>query len=127
MARVVTSDGSVTLALTRVERLEGFHGDIVAPATSVTGVRACDDVWAELRGMRAPGTGIPKVVAVCTLRGPFGKDFAAVHGRGPGVVVEFEGQEFQRWVLTVDDPAAVVAEVSSVVDTAGGATGPGPG
>ncbi len=47
-----------------------------------------------------------------TRRGSFGKDFAAVHGKGPGVVVEFAGQEFERWVLTVDDPDPVVARVS---------------
>jgi hypothetical protein len=113
MARIVTSGDSVTLALSRVERLEGFRGGIAAPAASVTTARASDDLWSELRGIRAPGTGIPRVIAVCTCRGSFGKDFAAVHGRGPGVVVEFADQEFQRWVVTVDDPQAVVAEVSA--------------
>jgi hypothetical protein len=113
MARVLTTGGSVTLVLTRVERLEGFRGDIVAPVTSVSGIRASDDLWSELRGIRAPGTGIPKVIAVCTCRGSFGRDFAAVHGRGPGVVVEFDGEPFQRWVVSTDEPGAVVDEVSA--------------
>ena len=76
-------------------------------------MRAVDDPWSELRGMRAPGTGLPGVVAVGTRRGSFGKDFAAVHGKGPAVVVEFAGQEFQRWILTVDDPVTVAARVSA--------------
>ena len=88
MARVLTADGTVTLALTRTERIEGFHGDITAPVSSVTAIRASDDLWSELRGLRAPGTGIPGVICVCTLRGSFGRDFAVVHGKGPGVVVE---------------------------------------
>jgi hypothetical protein len=113
MARVVTADGTVTLSLRPLERLEGFHGDLSAPGASVTAVRAVDDLWSELRGIRAPGTGIPKVIAVGTRRGSFGKDFAVVHGRGPGVVVEFEGQEFQRWVVSVDDPGPVVHDVSA--------------
>ena len=113
MARIVTTGGSVTLALTRVERLEGFRGDLTAPASSVRAVRASDDLWSELRGIRAPGTGIPGVIAVCTCRGSFGKDFAAVHRRRPGVVVEFDGEPFQRWVVSVDDPGAVVAAVSA--------------
>jgi hypothetical protein len=112
MAQVVVSGNTVTLALTKVERLEGFHGDIVAPVSSVTAVRASDDLWSELRGIRAPGTGIPKVIAVSTRRGSFGKDFAVVHGTGPGVVVEFAGEEFQRWVVSAADPGPVVAEVS---------------
>jgi len=113
MARVVASGDTVTLALTRVERLEGFRGDIVAALDSVRAVRASDDLWSELRGIRAPGTGIPGVIAVCTCRGSFGKDFAAIHGRGPGVVVEFDGEPFQRWLVSVDDPGRVVAGLST--------------
>lgn len=119
MARVITAGGTVTLALTRTERIEGFHGDISAPLTSVTAIRASDDLWSELRGLRAPGTGIPGVVCVCTLRGSFGKDFAAVHGKGPGVVVEFGGQPFQRWVVSTDDPDAVVAGVTGATGSTG--------
>jgi hypothetical protein len=53
--------------------------------------------------MRAPGTGLPEVIAVGTRRGGFGKDFAAVHGRGPAVVVELDNCEFERLVVTMDD------------------------
>ena len=112
MADLVTDGTSLTLAMSRVEHLEGFRGDLHAPLASVSAVRAVADPWTELRGLRAPGTGVPGVIAVGTRRGSFGKDFAAVHGKGPAVVVEFAGQEFQRWILTVDDPAAVVERVS---------------
>jgi hypothetical protein len=114
VARLTTTDGTVTLALSRFERIEGFRGDITAAASSVTEVRASKDLWSELRGVRAPGTGITGVVAVGTRRGSFGKDFAVVHGRRPGVVVEFSGEPFQRWVVSVDDPEQVVAAVSAV-------------
>ncbi len=113
MARLVIAAGTVTLVLTRVERLEAFHGDVAAPVASVVTVRASDDLWSELRGIRAPGTGIPRVISVCTRRGPFGRDFAVVHGTGPGVVVEFADQEFQRWVVSAADPAAEVAALSA--------------
>ena len=112
MADLVTDGTSLTLAMSRIEHLEGFRGDLHAPLDAVTAVRAVEDPWAELRGLRAPGTGLPGVIAVGTRRGSFGKDFAAVHGKGPAVVVELSGQEFERWVLTVDDPDAVVARVS---------------
>jgi len=111
MADLVVAGATVTLALSRREHLEGFRGDIDAPVAAVTAVRTVADPWAELRGIRAPGTGLPGVIAVGTRRGSFGKDFAAVHGKGPAVVVEFEGQEFERWVLTVDDPDAVAARL----------------
>jgi hypothetical protein len=36
-----------------------MHGDIRVPLSAVTSVRAVDDPWPELRGIRAPGTGLP--------------------------------------------------------------------
>ena len=62
------------------------------PLSSVRGARSVDDMWQELRGMRAPGTGVPGTLAVGTWRGGFGKDFAVVHGHGPGLVVEVAGE-----------------------------------
>jgi hypothetical protein len=112
MADLVVSGTIVNLTMTRLEHLEGFRGDLDAPLSAVTAVRTVEDPWAELRGVRAPGTGVPGVVAVGTRRGSFGKDFAAVHGKGPAVVVELEGQEFERWILTVDDPDAVAARIT---------------
>ena len=118
-------DGDVlTLALSRVERLEGFSGDLRTPLASVAAVRATDNPWAELRGIRAPGTGIPGVIAVGTRRGSFGKDFAVVHGRGRGVVVELIGQEFERIVISAPDPEAEVARIAGGADGTPDGTGP---
>jgi len=112
MAELQATGDHLTLHLTAAEHLEGVHGDIVVPMSSIRAMRASDDLWAELRGIRAPGTGIPGVIAVGTRRGPFGKDFAVVHGKGPGVVVELDGEEFDRLVLTVADPEGVLVELT---------------
>ena len=62
MADLVVDAGSLVLSLTRVERLEGFRGDLRAPLDDVAAVRAVEDPWPELRGLRAPGTGVPGVM-----------------------------------------------------------------
>ena len=111
MADLHTADGELVLHLRGVEKAEGFHGDIRVPLSAVTAVRVVDDAWPELRGIRAPGTGLPDVIAVGTRRGDFGKDFAAVHGRGPAVVVELTGADYGRLVVTADDAAAVVSSI----------------
>src|ERR1700686_1536636 len=100
MAQLAVHDGVVTLALTRLEHLEGFSRDLMAPLASVTAVRAVASPWPELRGLRAPGTGLPGVVAVGTRRGSFGKDFAVVHGQERAVVVDLAGADFGRLVVT---------------------------
>ena len=79
-------------------------------------MRVVDSAWdGELRGWRAPGTGVPNVIAVGTRRGGFGKDFAAVHGTGPAVVVELDGAEYGRLVLTADDAEAAAAPVQAAL------------
>jgi hypothetical protein len=115
LARVaeLTVDGTdLVLHLRAAETADGFHRDIRVPLAAVTAVRVVDTAWdGELRGLRAPGTGLPSVIAVGTRRGGFGKDFAAVHGKGPAVVVELEGAEYGRLVLTADDAEAMAAWV----------------
>jgi hypothetical protein len=113
-------DGTeLVLHMGTLEKAEGFHGDIRVPLRSVTTVRVVDDAWTQLRGMRAPGTGLPEVIAVGTRRGGFGKDFAAVHGTGPAVVVELEGCEFSRLVVTSGDAAESAGSIRAALPEAG--------
>ena len=53
-----------------------------------------------MQGIRAPGTGIPWVIMLGTLRCKNGKDFAVVYGRGSAKIYEFSGQPFSRWIVT---------------------------
>jgi hypothetical protein len=112
MADLVIEGDELVLHLRAPEKAEGFHGDIRVPLAAVAAVRVVDDAWPELRGMRAPGTGLPGVIAVGTRRGGFGKDFAAVHGKGPAVVVELAGTEFGRLVVTTDEADATAAAIA---------------
>jgi hypothetical protein len=106
VAELQIDGADLVLPLRAMEKAEGVHRDIRVPLSSVTAVRAVDDPWPELRGIRAPGTGMPNVIAIGTRRGNFGKDFAAVHGKGPAVVVELEGADYERLIVTLDDATA---------------------
>jgi hypothetical protein len=110
VAELRVDGDELVFQMTGFEKAEGFHGDIRVPLRAVPHVRIVDTAWPELRGMRAPGT-MPKVIAVGTRRGDFGKDFAAVHGTGPAVVVELTGADYQRLVATSEDAPAVAASI----------------
>ncbi len=125
MAKLEVEGDELVVTMHTAEELGAFHGPIRVPLSDVSRVRAVADAWNELRGIRAPGTGIPDVIALGTRRGSFGKDFAAVYHHRPGVVVELHGEEFSRLVITDDDAESVAALVAAALPgdgAAGGAT-----
>lgn len=109
MATVIVDSDSVTVELTGAEKLETMHGDVTVPRSSVVEAREVADAMAELHGVRSPGTGLPGVLMAGTWRSAQDVIFAVCHGRRPGVVIELEDTKYDRIVLTVDDPAGVLA------------------
>jgi hypothetical protein len=69
----------------------------------------------DLRGIRAPGTGLPGVIALGTWRYRGGKDFAALYRGGPALVIELDGAEYRRLLVSAHDAVALREEL--VADT----------
>ena len=119
MARLDIAGAELVLRLSALERLGAFvAGDARVPLVAVRSARAVPDPWAELRGIRAPGTGLSKVIALGTRRFPGGKDFAAVYGRGPAVVVDLAGVEFARLIVSTEDAEGIASEIESAARAA---------
>ena len=97
--------------MSALEQAGALHGPVRVPLSAVTGVRVVEDAWSEVRGIREPGTGVPGHLMLGTCRGDFGKDFCAVYQRRPTVIVELQGAEFARLLVTQDDPQAAVREL----------------
>lgn len=114
MAQIDASDDVVTIKLTQLEKGEALHGDVVVPRSAVLGARAVPNGMTAVHGLRAPGAGLPGVLAVGTFHARHVKMFAVVHGTGPAVVIELSGldfgTDFDRIVVSVDDPQTVVKE-----------------
>ncbi len=110
MAELRVNGTELVVALSELEKLGAFRGDIRVPLTAVRAVRVADEPRPELRGVRAPGTGIPGIIALGARRGE-GHDFAAVYHDRPAVVVELEGATFDRLVISVDNPDATAAAI----------------
>jgi hypothetical protein len=114
MAEVSVAGGVLKIELTVSERVLALHGrDVEVPLVLICVVTGVVDALSALRGMRAPGAGIPGKLALGTWRGRSGganfHDFVLVHHNGPGVVVTTTGEGYDRLVIGTQDPAALVA------------------
>ena len=111
MAKLLVTDGTVTVSLSLVEKAEAVHG-VSVPRAAVVSARMVPDGMDEVHGLRMPGTGLPGVIMVGTWRDGEKVTFAVCHGRRAAVVLELTGQHYDRIVVTVDNPDEVVASLT---------------
>jgi hypothetical protein len=103
MARVIREGDELVLQLSFWEKLGALNSSPRTSIDSVEKIEFVDELWGSstLRGVRAPGTAIPYVVLLGTLRGMKYKDFVAMKGRGEGVIITLKSGPFARWIFTL--------------------------
>jgi hypothetical protein len=111
MARILKIGNELVLELSFWEKMGALH---LGPRTSIDSVESIefiDQLWGSsiLRGIRAPGTALPYVVLLGTLRGRNYRDFVAMKGRGEGVVITLKSGPFARWIFTVRQPKSEIS------------------
>jgi hypothetical protein len=115
MAELRVENGELVLQLTAVEKIEGVHGDLRVPVSSVRGIEVLDDAHAPA-GIRAGvkiGTRLPGVIEVGTVQGRTKRIFAAVHHDTPrGLRVSLSGSSYDEWIVGCSDPESVAAGLS---------------
>jgi hypothetical protein len=111
VASLVAENGELVLRLSRRERLGALHGDIRVPLSAVERVSVSAAPFRELRGLRAPGAGLPGVIALGTWRYRGGRDFAALYRRKPAVIVELRDARYRRLLVSADDAEALAAAI----------------
>jgi hypothetical protein len=124
MATLTVDGNHLVVLLSALEKIGALRRNISVPLASVRVVRVSDTPWSELRGIRVPGTGLPGVISLGTRRGPGIRDFTAVYGRRPALVVEMTGASFDRLVVTCADAAEAAARAADINRASGLAQAP---
>ena len=111
MASVVREGNELVLQLSFWEKLGALNSSPRTSLDSIEKIEYIDQLWGSstLRGVRAPGTAIPYVVLLGTLRGRGYKDFVAMVGRGEGVVITLKSGPFARWIFTLEQPKSDIS------------------
>ncbi|GAA3662361.1 hypothetical protein [Microbacterium marinilacus] len=102
MVTLLLDQTQLEIVLTRTERVLAAQRDnIRVDRASIARLQLTDEPVTWLRGVRAPGTHLPRLVSLGRWRSAQGDDFVAIrHGR-PGVVIDLTGDErFARLVLS---------------------------
>jgi hypothetical protein len=110
MATVKVVGDELVLELSFWERVGALHSSPRVSLNAVTKVEFIDNLWSNkvLRGVRAPGTGIPYKVLLGTMRGREFRDFTAIKGRGAGVEICLNEGPFERWIFTLRQPKSEI-------------------
>ena len=106
MAELKREGDDVVLHLSTTEKLEGAHGDLRAPVSSIVTAEVLDNAHAaaDIIGFRV-GTRLPGVIEVASVHGLKKTIFAAVHHNTPrGVRISFQGADQDEWVVGCNDP-----------------------
>ena len=111
MAHVVVDGAKVRLHLSPLEILGAFHGSPEVDLSEVESIEIEETPWVRevLKGVRAPGTGIPFVIMLGTMRYRGGKDFVAIYRRKPAAIINFRSGEFKRWIFEIKDMGEIEA------------------
>lgn len=121
MVELSIEHGMLVVDVKGVDQLFAARRRIEVPLSAVRSVRYDPAAARRWPGVRAPGTHIPFVVRAGTFYSHDQRSFWDVHHADRAIVIELEGERWNRMVLEVADPAAAVRLVEHAA--AGHATG----
>jgi hypothetical protein len=115
VATIRREGDELVVLLNDIEKMGALRANVRVPWSAVRSVRVAEQPFREVRGLRFPGTGFPRVIALGTWRYSGGKDFVAVYRGEPAVVVELDGAGFRRLVVSSHDAARLRDELEPIV------------
>ena len=112
MAELVVEGDELVLHLRRTEKLAAVHGDLRAPRSAVRSIEVLEDAHEPADHGFKVGERLPGYSEVAAVRAGGQKLFAVVHHDTPrGVRVDFEGADFDAWIVGCADPEAVKEQI----------------
>ncbi|TKJ22398.1 hypothetical protein [Blastococcus sp. CCUG 61487] len=112
MATIESTPTSLRVRLTRAEKVFGLLRDLEVPRSAITAVEAVPAGLDALRGLRAPGLGLPGLRSIGTWRRPGEKAYVSVRRNQPAIRVSLTGERYDTLLLGTDDAAALAEELA---------------
>lgn len=114
MASITVTEDAIRIELTRFEKIMGLLRDQEIPLSAVTAASVEHEPRRALRGLRIPGTAVPWRTWMGTWRGRGRKTMVRIRHGAPAVSIAAEGQTFTHYLVSVETPEAIVAQISEI-------------
>jgi hypothetical protein len=113
MATISTDNDSITVRMKGAERFGTFHTAVTVRRDQITTARVVDEPFAELRGIRAPGFGWPRTVAIGRWRHRSGKDLVVLRRGDRAILIDLnDGAQYRRLLIGHTNPEGVVSRLT---------------
>jgi hypothetical protein len=105
VAKVIDSGDFLELKLTIGEKIASLHKNISVKKSQLNSRKIVERPWRAglLKGIRAPGAGIPFLLLLGTMRYRGGKDFTIIYKNKPVEVFDFNSGPYKRWIITIEN------------------------
>ena len=122
MAALQLTDSTLSVRLTRFEKIAGLLRDVEVPRSAVRDVEVVPDGLAAARGLRAPGLGLPGRRKIGTWRRPGERSLVSVRRGQPALRIGLVDQRYDTLVIGADDADSLAKTLAATLDgTAAGA------
>jgi hypothetical protein len=112
MATLQLTPSTLSVRLTRDEKIAGLLRDVEVPLSSVRGAEVVPEPLAGMRGLHAPGLALPGVRKVGTWRRRGERTLVCVRRGQPAVRVRLDGQRYDTLLVGADDAVAVATALT---------------
>jgi hypothetical protein len=118
MATVSRTTDSLSVSLTRGEKIGGLLRDVTVPLSAVRSAEVVADGLHAPRGLRAPGLALPGRRMIGTWRARGERSMVSVRRGQPALRVRLTGQRYDTLLIGLDDPAPVADAISARLGSA---------
>ena len=116
MAKVELTRYALVVHVRGMDRLWVLKSRLEIPHSHVVGAEVDPEVAQGWRkGLRAPGTHVPRVITAGTFYQEGARAFWDVHNPERTVVIHLKDERYARLVIEVDDPASTVAPIQGAL------------
>ena len=115
MVEIQIIAGEMHLEIVGIHKIWALKSRLRFPISSVRNVAIDPQLADKPRGLRAPGTYIPRLITAGTFYADKKRWFWDVTNPDNAIVIELEGEKYQMLVVEVEKPGKVVAQIKAAL------------